>query len=62
MRHTSVLSQSEYASLSEVGTGFLHDAIPPEDAARLVGLGFVYKLLGDIRITTAGRLRVENGF
>jgi hypothetical protein len=61
MPHTFLLSEGEYASLTEVGTGFLHEAIPAEDAARLLRLGLVYNLLGSIRITTAGRRRLRQG-
>ena len=57
----SVLSQREYASLLEVSTGFFHGAIPADDAAQLFGLGLVYNLMGNTRLTTAGRARLKQG-
>ena len=56
-----VLSVSEFASLTEMGTGFLHEAIPTADATRLLDLGLIYALLGELRITKAGRERLHLG-
>ena len=61
MRIKSTLSEGEYASLLEVSTGFLHHAIPADDAAQLMAMGLVYNLLGSIRLTTAGRARLKFG-
>ena len=57
----SPLSLGEDASLTEVGMGVFHDIIPDADAARLLGLGLVYNMLGIVRITTAGRARLRLG-
>jgi hypothetical protein len=52
------LSPAELASLAEMGTGLLHKAIPASHTARLLELALIYGLLGDLRITKAGRLRL----
>jgi hypothetical protein len=54
------LSDTEFASLQEVAKGPSHGYIPPEHVARLHALGLIYMLLGDPRITTAGRVRVAS--
>ena len=51
------LSVSELASLQEVAKGFDHGSIPVGDATRLLELKLIYKLLGELRLTAAGRLR-----
>jgi hypothetical protein len=55
------LSASEFASLAEVAKGFDHGRIPAADGARLTELRLTYKLLGDDRLTTAGRVRLAQG-
>jgi len=55
------LSGSELASLCEVAKGAHHGPIPEADALRLLDLGLVYRLLGDVRVTTAGRIRASLG-
>jgi len=57
MAPDDTLSASELASLQEIAKGIYHFAIPEADAARLVELRFIYRLLGDLRVTTAGRIR-----
>ena len=57
MTTDDTLSASELASLQEIAKGIYHYSIPEVDAARLVELCFIYRLLGDLRITTAGRIR-----
>jgi hypothetical protein len=49
------LSESEWASLAEVGTGFSHAQIPADHAKRLLDLKLIYSLLGSLRIMSAGR-------
>ena len=61
MSASSPLSATEFASLQEVGSGVCHGAIPEGDGLRLMHLRLVYKLLGHLRITTAGRLRIARG-
>ena len=56
------LSHSELASLQEIGRGLRHESIPHVDAIRLLELHLIYKLLGDLRITTAGRVRAFGDF
>jgi hypothetical protein len=58
MATDDTLSASEFASLQEIAKGLLHGSIPEADAARLVELRFIYRLLGDFRMTTAGRARI----
>jgi hypothetical protein len=50
------LSEAEFASLAEVGTGFCHGPISVDHAKRLQDLRLIYSLLGTLRITTAGQL------
>jgi hypothetical protein len=57
----SPLSTSELASLREVGKGFAHGKIPKNDEKRLLELRLVYMLLGNSRITAAGRRRLLLG-
>jgi hypothetical protein len=54
------LSDTEFASLHEVAKGFHQGFIPPDHAARLVALGLIYRLLGSLRITTAGEARIAS--
>jgi hypothetical protein len=61
MSSASALSVSEFASLTEIGRSFLHDAIPPNDTTRLLELRLIYNLLGSLRITAAGRARLMLG-
>ena len=49
------LTEAEFESLAEVGTGFLHEAIPDDHAEHLLELGLIYNLLGSVRITISGR-------
>jgi len=53
------LSASELASLQEIAKGIYRHSIPEVDAARLIELRFIYRLLGDLRMTTAGRVRAS---
>jgi len=55
------LSAAQFVSLQEVGRTFLHDSIPSEDAALLLDRGLIYRLLGNLRITAAGRTRLTLG-
>jgi hypothetical protein len=61
MSANNTLSALEFASLQEVGSGVAHGTIPESDGLRLMHLRLVYKLLGNLRITTAGRLRIAHG-
>ena len=56
MAITPFLTEAEFESLAEVGTGFLHADIPLDHAKHLRDLGLTYNLLGSVRITTAGRI------
>jgi hypothetical protein len=55
MATSPYLSDAEFSSLAEVGTGFLHAEIPDGHARHLLELGLTYNLLGSLRITTAGK-------
>lgn len=55
------LTSSQFASLTEVGRTFLHDKIPFQDAELLLERHLIYRLLGSLRITAAGRARLTLG-
>jgi hypothetical protein len=54
----SPLSTSEWTSLREVARGPFQEDIPGADAARLLHLRLIYKLLGGLRITSAGKAKL----
>jgi hypothetical protein len=60
MSSSSYLSLAQFASLKEVAKGFNQGAVPTLDAGRLLELGLIYKLLGDLRLTTSGRVRIAD--
>jgi len=49
------LSEIELASLREVARGFDQRGIPDNHSRKLIELRLIYKLLGSLRITSAGR-------
>jgi hypothetical protein len=53
------LTAAEFGSVQEVAKGINQGVIPGEHSVRLLELRLVYKLLGDLRITAAGRTRIE---
>ena len=53
------LSASELASLREIGRGPIRRSVPDADEARLVELGMVYRLLGDLQITSYGQALIS---
>ena len=55
MATSPYLSDLEWASLAEVGSGFCHAAIPADHAKRLLELRLIYSLLGNYRIMSSGR-------
>ena len=55
MTNSPHLSEPEWASLAEVGTGFCHAPIPADHARRLLDLKLIYSLLGSYRIMHSGR-------
>lgn len=61
MTTDDALSAAQFVSLTEVGRTFLHDQIPSEDAALLLERRLIYRLLGSLRITAAGRARLLLG-
>ena len=61
MTTEDTLSAAQFASLTEIGRTFLHHTIPREDAALLLERGLIYRLLGSLRITAAGRTRLTLG-
>jgi hypothetical protein len=61
MSASSYLSVTEFASLQEVGRGIGHAGIPESHGLRLLDLQLIYRLLGSLHITTAGRVRIARG-
>ena len=55
MATSPYLSDAEFASLAEVGTGFCHAPIPLDHAKHLLELRLAYNFLGSLRITAVGR-------
>ena len=56
-----LLSPEEFASLLTIGNTPVISpapAIPAENSARLIALGYVVDLAGRLRMTTAGRYRL----
>jgi hypothetical protein len=60
METSPYLSEVEWASLAEVGTGFCHATIPSDHSKRLLGLKLIYNLLGSCSITAAGRMMLRS--
>ena len=58
MATTGALSDTELASLNEVGIGVWHEVIPADHQTRLLDLGLVYSMLGSLRLTKAGREQI----
>jgi hypothetical protein len=54
----SDLTPNELSSLREISGGFRSDALPANQKARLVQVGLIYEVLGDL-IYTAGRMVVR---
>jgi hypothetical protein len=61
MAATAALSASEFASLKVIGASFDHSSVSKSDALRLLELNLVYRLLGSLRVTRAGRIRIAGG-
>jgi hypothetical protein len=49
------LSENEFAALQEVARGFDQRSIPESHRRKLIDLRLIYKLLGGLRMTAAGR-------
>lgn len=61
MTFVDELTASEFASLKEVAKGFSQSTIPEADARRLLALSLIYRLLGSLRMTRAGNIRIARG-
>jgi hypothetical protein len=61
MSMSNYLSVTEFASLQEVGRGVGHGGIPESHSLRLLDLRLIYRLLGSLRVTTAGKARIARG-
>ena len=61
MSASNYLSATEFASLREVGSGIGHGGIPESHSLRLMDLRLIYRLLGSLCITTAGKARIARG-
>jgi hypothetical protein len=57
----SPLTPTEVGSLRQVSRGVFQEAICGSDTERLLRLKLIYFLLGDLRITAAGRARLLSG-
>ena len=58
------LTIKEFASLLAIGNAGVNDpapVIPAEHSARLIALGYMVDLLGRLRLTTRGRIRIVVG-
>jgi hypothetical protein len=51
----SIIAVEELAALRRIGSGPLHGQISPQIANRLVELNLAFRMLGEVRITTAGK-------
>jgi hypothetical protein len=60
METSAYLTEHEWASLAEVGTGFCHAPISLDHTNRLLELKLIYNLLGSCRLTTAGRQMLQS--
>jgi hypothetical protein len=61
MLANSYLSVTEFASLQEVARGIGNGGIPERHSLRLMQLRLIYRMLGSLRITPAGMVRVARG-
>jgi hypothetical protein len=61
MSASNYLSVTEFASLQEVGRGIGHGGIPESHSMRLMDLRLIYRLLGSLCVTTAGKARIARG-
>jgi len=61
MSARATLSASEFASLKVIGEGFDHSTVAEADAVRLIDLNLIYRPLGSLRMTHAGRARITSG-
>jgi hypothetical protein len=57
----TAITSDEFDSLHEVGRGIDHGPILSAHALRLLELRYIYRLLGGLKITTAGRDRLRRG-
>ena len=60
MAENAILSEAEYASLQEINRGLFQRRIPADHADRLLSLKFIYRLLGDLKITAKGRAVLDS--
>jgi hypothetical protein len=58
MSASSYLSVAEFASLQAVSRSYNQGAIPVAHSQWLIDLALIFKLLRDLRLTTAGRVRL----
>jgi hypothetical protein len=55
------LTREEFVSLRDGAKGLMH-RIPSEHKARLIELGYIEEVFGGIRLTSAGRMRIAEGW
>ena len=61
MSASNYLSATGFELLREVGSGIGHGGIPESHSLRLLDLRLIYRLLGSLRITAAGKARIARG-
>jgi hypothetical protein len=54
------LTREEFVSLRDGAKGLMH-RMPPDHKARLIELRYIEEVLGGLRLTTAGRMRIAEG-
>jgi len=55
------LTHEEFGSLGNCAKGLMQRTIPAERKDRLIQLGYIQELSGELRLTNAGRLRIAEG-
>jgi hypothetical protein len=55
-----VLTREEFVSLRDGAKGLMH-RMPAEHKARLIELGYIEEVLGGLRLTGFGRMRIAEG-
>ena len=54
------LTREEFASLRDGAKGLMH-RMPVEHKTKLIELGYIEELLGGLRLTSYGRMRIAEG-
>jgi hypothetical protein len=54
------LTREQFASLRDGAKGLMH-RMPAEPKTRLIELGYIEEVLGGLRLTSFGRMRIAEG-